>query len=156
MNTLKQLLAIQFLVAVLVSCQSNILNLFDAVSIQLPTGLAGDLVDENRFVNSENGVSVDFSMSREHSFGNLLPKIDFDFLYNHNYDSTGIVRHKEIKEISGLKIGIVEIVTTGTEQKEFFTEINNEILMCRVSGDTLYHEYINKTFDGILNSLRKN
>ena len=70
-------------------------------------------------------------------------------------DSSVIIQHKETKEISGLKTGIVEKMVRDNEIKTFFTEINDEILMGELKGDAKDHAYMVDTFDEILNSIEK-
>jgi hypothetical protein len=154
MKTLIRILAIPVMMMLLLACSSNVLTLFDVIRVQLPSDLVRDGAREYYFVNAENGVTVNFSMTQEKSFGALLPRVDFDFLYNRAHDSTVIIKNKEIKEISGLKVGIVEEIINQAEGKTFFTEINNEILMCKVAGDTANHKYMCALFDGILNSIQ--
>jgi len=156
MKNLKKISAILILIVIFVSCSSKSVNLFDSISVQLPSNLTKDAAKENSFVNSENGVSLSFSMTKNKSFGDLLPKVDLDFLYNPILlNSTEIIKHKETREISGLKVGIVEKSTNDAEIKTFFTEINNEILMGEIKGSPESSEYMTSAFDEILNSIKK-
>jgi hypothetical protein len=156
MKNIKNFLVILLLIMIFVSCSSKCLNLFDTISVQLPSILTKDLAKENCFINSENGVSLSFTMTKNKSFGELLPRVGFDFLYNSSLlDSTIVIKHKETREISGLKVGIVEKSTHGSEIKTFFTEVNNEILMGELKGDIRNSEYMSATFNEILNSIKK-
>jgi hypothetical protein len=156
MKNIKISSAILILIVIFVSCSSKSLRLFDTISVHLPSTLTKDVAKENSFINSENGVSLNFTMTKNKSFGELLPSFDFDFLYNSILlDSTIVIKHRETREISGLKVGIVEKSIHGSEIKIFFTEVNNEILMGELKGDARNAEYMSATFNEILNSIKK-
>jgi hypothetical protein len=70
-------------------------------------------------------------------------------------DRTVIIKNKETREISGLKVGIIEKLDNSVEIKTFFAEVNNEILMGELKGDVQYTDYLEATFDEILSSIKK-
>ena len=105
-------------------------------------------------MDSHNGAVLKFSMTKNKSFGSLLPKVSFEELYQAPlHDTTVELTDREIREISGLKIGIIQKNVDSTAIKTFFTEVNNEILMGKLEGDIKYDEYLKYTFDKMINSI---
>ena len=142
-------------ILILTSCNSNRVDLYEGISVSIPKSLKKDVDRENSFFNSENKVALKFSQSQNMSFGELLPKVDFDFLYlSLSQDSILKIQNQEIRNILGLKVGVIEKSSDTLEMKIFFTEINHEFLLGVLSGNPANDKYIKSTFDEILESLR--
>ncbi|HYX07044.1 MAG TPA: hypothetical protein VE912_09965 [Bacteroidales bacterium] len=136
------------------SCGPQNVTLFNALHVQFPTTFTKDRNMEHTWVDSRNGAVLKFSMTKNKSFGALLPTVSFDELYQAPlHDTTEKITDREIRKISGLKIGIIQKYVDSTAIKTFFTEVNNEILMGKLEGDIKYDEYLKFTFDKMINSI---
>jgi len=143
------------LAAFFISCSTRKYDLFEAIIIRLPASLIKDSKLDYVFVDNKRKVSLKFDMTKNGSYGELLPKIDFDFLYNQVLPDRIVVKNKETREISGLKIGIIEKSFQSTEIKTFFTVVNDEILTGELRGDIKDSEYLIGVFNDIVNSIKK-
>ncbi len=153
---MKKLTLLLFIgILILTSCNSNRVDLYEGISVSIPKSLKKEVDRENSFVNPQNKVALKFSQSRNMSFGEFLPRVDFDFLYlSLSQDSILKVQNKEIRNILGLKVGVIEKSSDTLEMKIFFTEINHEFLLGVLSGNPANDKYMKSAFDGILESLR--
>ena len=143
-------------ILILASCNSNRVDLYEGISVSIPKSLKKEVDRENSFVNPENKVALKFSQSRNMSFGEFLPKVDFDFLYlSLSQDSILKIQNKEIRNILGMKVGVIEKSSDTLDMKIFFTEINHEFLLGVLSGNTANDKYMKSAFDEILESLRE-
>lgn len=154
---MKKLTLLLFIgILILTSCNSNRVDLYEGISVSIPKSLKKEVDRENSFVNPQNKVALRFSQSKNMSFGELLPRVDFDFLYlSLSQDSILKVQNKEIRDILGLKVGVIEKSSDTLEMKIFFTEINNEFLLGVLSGNPANDKYMKSAFDEILKSLRE-
>jgi hypothetical protein len=144
-------------ILILTSCNYKRIDLYDGISVSIPASFKPDDTKVNSFVNTENKVCLKFTQTKNMSFGELMPKIDFDFLYNSlSQDRIFEVQDKEIRNISGLKVGVIEKSSDSIDMKMFFTEIRHEILMGVIWGDSSNGEYIESAFNEIMQSIKEN
>jgi len=153
MKTLTRSSVVVVLFVVLVSFSSKRIELFDVISIQVPSSLISS--EEYDFVNVERWVVLEFRITENMQYQPTMPKVDFDIIYNLELPESYTLKDKEIKEMSGLKIGIISIETDDESIMMFFTEIKGELLSVTLSGKIKYTDYIEEVFYEILNSVKK-
>lgn len=165
MKNLSSLLTFIILIIIFISCDSQthqkqsdskkVIDLPNSVSVEIPTTFIQKILEGYSYVDTISGSSLSFAMTEFGSSGELLPEINMDFLNSQPLtDITEIIINKEIRKISRLEVGIIEKTTNIYEVKTFFTKINNEILICELAGYSNNAEYLDTTFDDILNSIK--
>jgi len=155
MRAFPLILAVLMLIASVKSCTSQNTPLFDVLSVQIPSSLVKADDNEHHYKNSENGVELRFRMTENKQLAPAMPKINSDSIFNQEMPEGINLRKKEIKEVNGLEVKIVEFEKDQEVTMFFLIEINNELLMSTLTGKVQSVEYMDDVFSKIINSMKK-
>jgi hypothetical protein len=133
------------------SCNTQSIDLFNTLSIEIPSSMEATETGEYLYGNAEKNVVMAFLMTEKLRLGETLPKLSFDY----QIPEYTIVLRDERMTVAGYDVRIVS-----TEEKEMvdlsaYVKVHEELLWANLTGPKEHEEYMNGILRSVLESIRE-